>query len=76
MARRIIHMSLDIRGGMACAKDLCGCITVDGNILRTVPEVKNFLQEQLDLGRKVLPMTECDNFDYQHGCRGHIVEED
>lgn len=76
MAQRMIHLSLDIRGGMAHAKDLCGCITVDGKTLRTVPEVKNFLQGQLDLGRRVLPMAECDNFDYQHGCRGHDVKED
>lgn len=75
MARTIRHLCLDIRGGIACARDLCGCITVDGKVLRTVPEVKNFLQEQLDLGYKVLPMAECDNFDYQTGCRGHIVEE-
>lgn len=30
MARRIIHCCLDIEGGIRHAKDLKGCITVDG----------------------------------------------
>ena len=30
MARRIIHCCLDIEGGIRNAKDLKGCITVDG----------------------------------------------
>ena len=34
------------------------------------------LYSQLDMGRKVLPVCECDNFDYQRGCMGHDVEEE
>lgn len=75
MARRKIHCALSIEGGLHNAKSLCNCITVDGRVLRTVPEVKQFLQSQLDLGRKLLPMDDCDNFDYQTGCKGHVVEE-
>lgn len=75
MARRIIHCCLSIEGGLRNAKSLCNCISVDGRLLRTVPEVKTFLQEQLDLGRRVLPMGDCDDFDYQTGCRGHYVED-
>ena len=74
MGRRIIHLCLDIRGGIIHAKELRGNITVDGKTLRTTAEVKNFLQSQLDMGRKVLPMCECNNFDYQKGCLGHDVE--
>ena len=33
MARRIIHCCLDIEGGIRNAKDLKGCITVDGRTL-------------------------------------------
>lgn len=75
MARRKIHCALSIEGGLRNAKSLCNCIRVDGKLLRTVPEVKNFLQSQLDLGRKLLPMDDCDNFDYQTGCKGHTVED-
>ena len=71
---RIIHCCLDIRGGILHAKELRGNISVDGKVLRTEKEVKNFLQGQLDMGRRVLPMGGCDNFDYQKGCLGHDVE--
>lgn len=74
MARRMIHCCLDIKGGMMNARMLKGVITVDGHTLTTVKEIRSFLQEQLDMGRKVLPMGDCDNFDYQTGCRGHVVE--
>ena len=75
MARRMIHCCLDIKGGIMNARMLKGVITVDGHTLNTVKEIRGFLQEQLDMGRKVLPMGDCDNFDYQTGCRGHDVEE-
>jgi hypothetical protein len=68
-------MSLDIQGGINNAKMLKGAITVDGKTLNTVKEVKDFLRGQLALGRRVLPMGDCDNFDYQTGCKGHPVEE-
>lgn len=75
MARKLIHCCLDISGGIRNAKMLKGCITVDGHALNTVKEIRNFLQGQLDMGRRVLPMGECDDFDYQTGCRGHYVED-
>lgn len=50
-------------------------MNVNGKTLMTAKEVKAFLREQLALGRRVLPMGDCDNFDYQTGCRGHIVED-
>ena len=75
MARRIIHCCLDISGGIRNAKDLRGCITVDGKTLETTKEVRTFLQGQLDLGRRVLPMGDCDDYDYQTGCKGHYVED-
>ena len=75
MGRTLIHCCLDISGGIKHAKELCGCITVDGKTLRTTAEVKNFLKGQLDMGRRVLPMGDCDNFDYQKGCLGHRVED-
>lgn len=49
------HCCLDIEGGIKRAKDLKGCITVDGKILTDVSDIKKFLKEQLAMGRKVLP---------------------
>ena len=58
------------------ARMLKGVITVDGHTLNTVKEIRGFLQEQLDMGRRVLPMCDCDNFDYQTGCKGHTVGDE
>lgn len=74
--KRLVHCHLDIRGGMRNAGMLKGCITVDGRRLDTVQEIRSFLQGQLDLGRRVLPMGDCEGFDYQTGCPGHDVEVD
>ena len=71
----IRHIHLDIKGGIQNAATLKGAITVDGKTLMTVKEIRAFLREQLALGRKVLPMGDCDNFDHQTGCKGHIKEE-
>lgn len=68
-------MSLNIDGGIQNARLLKGCITVDGRVLNTVKEIRAFLYEQKAMGRKVLPMGDCDNFDYQTGCLGHQVED-
>lgn len=74
--KRRIHMSLNIDGGIQNARLLKGCITVDGRVLNTVKEIRAFLYEQKAMGRKVLPMGDCDNFDYQTGCQGHQVEDE
>lgn len=75
MAKAIHHCCLDIAGGIKNARMLRNCITVDGRLLRTEKEVRAFLREQQALGRRVLPMGDCDNFDYQTGCLGHPREE-
>lgn len=67
----IRHFCLDIEGGIANAKELKGCINVDGRKLETVAEVRKFLRSQLAMGRKFLPCGRCSNFDYQTGCKGH-----
>lgn len=73
MERR--HLSLSIEGGIRWAKELCGCIEVDGRTLNTEKEVCDYLRGQLALGRKYLPMGDCDNFDYQQGCLGHTIPD-
>jgi hypothetical protein len=76
MKRSIVHLSLNIAGALLNAKDLKGCISVDGKPLMTVREIKQFLSYQLSLGRRVLPMSdECEGFDYQTGCPGHEYDD-
>lgn len=70
----IMHCCLDIEGGIKHAKDLIGCITVDGRTLTSTDEIKAFLRQQLEMGRRVLPCGDCNNFDYQTGCLGHKEE--
>lgn len=75
--KRKVHMCLNIEGAIRNAKDLKGCITTDdGKVLNTVAEIREFMRGQLAMGRKVLPIGDCDNFDYQTGCKGHIIGED
>ena len=72
---RTMHLSLDITGGIKNAKMLAGNISVDGKTLKTAAQVREYLQGQLALGRRVLPCGDCDNFDYKKGCLGHEIEE-
>lgn len=77
MARYRHHMCLDLQGTIRNAKFMKGCITLDnGYTLQTVAEIRQWCKEQIAMGRKVVPCGDCDNFDYQKGCRGHLIEED
>lgn len=58
MAMRRMHCCLDIEGGIRNAKDIKGCITIDGRTLMTTEEVKEALRYQLALGRRVPPKEE------------------
>lgn len=69
------HCCLSIEGAIRNAKDLKGCISVDGKTLLAVAEIRSYMRGQLALGRKVLPMCGCSNFDYQTGCKGHDKPE-
>lgn len=77
MARYRHHMCLDLQGTIRNAKFMKGCITLDnGYTLQTVAEIRQWCKEQIAMGRRVVPCGDCDNFDYQKGCRGHLIEED
>lgn len=69
------HTCLSIEGAIRNAKDLKGCIEVNGRTLNTVAEIRAYLKIQQSKGYRVLPMCECSNFDFQKGCKGHIKEE-
>lgn len=69
------HTCLSIEGAIRNAKDLKGCIEVNGRTLNTVAEIKAYFKIQQSKGYRVLPMCECSNFDFQKGCLGHTEEE-
>lgn len=72
----IQHLCMNIEDAIANAKELKGAITVDGETLKSVKRIKTFLRTQLAMGRKVLPVCRCSNFDYQKGCLGHVKREE
>lgn len=71
----IRHLCMSIEGAILNAKDLKGCITVGEKTLNTVKKIRDYMRGQLALGRRVLPMCGCSNFDYQTGCKGHDKPE-
>lgn len=77
---RINHLCLSVRGALNWSKAemrrWAPSITVDGKQLRTADEVRNFLLDELSKGHEVLPLGECDNFDWKTGCRGHDIQDE
>ncbi len=67
----IRHMCMSIEGAIMNAEYLKECIHVGDKTLNTVKEVRDYMKGPLALGRRVLPMCGCSNFDYQTGCKGH-----
>ena len=48
----------------------------DGSKFTSGEELEHRFQELADKGIKVIPIgTECDNFDPEHGCRGHLIPD-
>lgn len=68
------HMCMDIEGFMNNATFPAGFVRMfkhdDGSSM-TPEEARSELFNQLRMGRRVIPLTACDNFDYQKGCLGH-----
>ena len=74
---KTIHMCADIRGMLENYTRKCSLNGVfkddDGRSL-THEEARNYLYDCLTKGWKVIPYGDCDNFDYQTGCKGHNKE--
>ncbi len=75
---RSYHLCLDVRGALMnwSDREMSGIFKYDDGHPMTISESKTFLMDQIAAGHKVIPCTECDNFDYQQGCQGHGVVED
>ena len=72
---KLFHVSLGVSGALRRPQDFVGYITYNGKLLTTKREVKEFLEYQLAMGRKLLPMADCPDHDYITGCPGHDTSE-
>lgn len=72
-----VHMCIDISGVLRWPNAKLQKLFYDKDgTPRSGAYVRDYLRLELAKGRRVLPMgTECDNFDYQTGCKGHPQEE-
>jgi hypothetical protein len=66
-------MGVDIAGLLINGKKAYKGLVSDDNDNELSPrDTRAWLVDQLQKGRKVLPMGECENWDYQTGCQGHV----
>jgi hypothetical protein len=65
-------MGIEVKGAILnWKKRQLACITDDeGNSLKP-RAARLWLLEELEQGHKMLPMGDCDNWDYTTGCQGH-----
>lgn len=70
-----IHMSLEIKLVLKLGNDsLKGLFDKDNGQSCTHKEAEDYLLECLAKGWEVLPIGDCDNFDYKTGCKGHKID--
>lgn len=67
------HLAISVEGALRNMSDceLRGMFKFDGGAPMTPHQARQSLKLELHRGRKVIPCTPCDNFDYQTGCKGH-----
>jgi hypothetical protein len=78
---RTIHMNLSVRGVLhQNNRDLERNFrrTIkgdDGRYVEGAHAIREWFMDQLAQGRELLPLGDCDDFDYKTGCRGHDSAE-
>jgi hypothetical protein len=65
---KTVHMCVSIEGAIR-NKAYKAFTQYNG---RNAKLVEKMLRYELAMGRRVLPVGDCDNFDYQEGCKGHF----
>lgn len=72
------HLSVNIKGVLKLSprdfhKQWGGVFEDDNGRTLSDDEARDRLMDELQLGHRVIPCGDCDNFDYAGlGCRGHI----
>jgi site-specific DNA-cytosine methylase len=75
MGARKIHMCMSVRGALKMDRREFDRIhrnscTDDQGRTMTPDQVRDYLMDELAKGHEVIPLGECDNFDYKTGCGG------
>lgn len=74
VAYRHTHMCIDVRGALRNYKASLwrGVVSRENGTRMTANEAREWLMDQLAMGRKVIPFGKpCDGFSYETGCPGH-----
>lgn len=72
--RQKYHMCINIRGLLKNKdRDLAGLFTDDNGKPMAAAQIRSELSVHLSKGHEVIPCGKCDNFDWKHGCQGHIL---
>jgi hypothetical protein len=74
--KRRFHMHMNVQNFLATKqrKDYEGIFSHDDGTVMTAREAKRALLGELAQGHVVIPVGECDNFDYlDKGCLGHEI---
>lgn len=71
------HLCLCVRGALKWPKSkLKNMFTKDNGQTATPDEAKEILLDELSKGHEVIPFSQCDNFDFKTGCKGHEDKPD
>jgi hypothetical protein len=82
MSREIHHFCQSVRGALRnwdrrmMKRMASAFIMDDGRHLQTADEVREFLMDCLAKGWEVLPMGDCEGFDFKTGCPGHTQPDE
>jgi hypothetical protein len=69
-------MSVNIEGLLRnCKRRKITFMMHDDGSKMTDTEARLYLAEAQAMGWRLLPMQDCDGFDYQNGCPGHPIPE-
>lgn len=79
MSAQTIHMCISVRGVLSTWKTtewkraLKTITKKDGTRYQSINDLKSAFFDELAKGHEVIPLGECDNFDWKTGCKGHPV---
>ncbi len=72
--RTTTHFCVSVRGALR-NRNFAGMQHNDGRPM-TKDEAFDALCDELAQGHEVVPMGECDNFDFKKGCQGHKLPDE
>lgn len=67
-------MGLSVEGALRWKRKLHRLFQDDDGNFLTDKEARAYLKQCQFEGKRIIPMGDCDNFDYQIGCLGHPSE--